>query len=233
MTVRKQLDIYIDESGNFSAWSNENQFYSIALVLVDNEDDNNGPIYKFNSNLKNAIGGDHFVHVGNLVRGEVPYKEMFREERWKLFYALQLFARYAKYTYFNPTIIKSGTIEETVSMITKALITSIDNATNYIEKYDNVIIHYDYGQSILTGIITATFVSKLTNCTIVKTEQHQSPFMQLADLFAYYGMLEYKIAKSYLTKSESKFFGGIKNFKKTYLNAFGDKCLFKSKAFRK
>ena len=39
MTARKQLDIYIDESGNFSAWSNENQFYSIALVLVDNEDE--------------------------------------------------------------------------------------------------------------------------------------------------------------------------------------------------
>ena len=74
MNKPKKLDIYIDESGDFSTYSAENPLYSVAFVFVDSNDDNVSPINKFNSNLNNLMGGDHFVHVGNLVRGEKPYE---------------------------------------------------------------------------------------------------------------------------------------------------------------
>lgn len=33
--VNKQLDIYIDESGNFDSYSKYNLIYSVAFVMVD------------------------------------------------------------------------------------------------------------------------------------------------------------------------------------------------------
>ena len=231
MNSLKKLDIYIDESGDFSLYSAENPLYSVAFVLVDNNDDNSGPINKFTRNLKNLIGGDHFVHVGNLIRAEKPYKEMLREERWKLFYTLYLFAHFAKYKVAVPTIVKNEKAEEIVTNITKALINTIDESFEYLNKFDEVVLHYDYGQGTLAGIISGAFLSKLQNCSIVKTPQSLYPYMQLADLFAYFELLKYKISKSYLTKSESRFFGGIRNLRDNYINALQDKYLIKKKKY--
>ena len=229
MKKQKTLDIYIDESGDFSLYSVENPIYSVAFVLVNRDIDNSGPINKFNNNLNKLIGGDHFVHVGNLVRGEKPYKEMNREERWKLFYALFLFAHHSKFNVAVTSAIKGDSIENVTSSVAASLLKCVDELQNDISRYDQIILHYDYGQSILTGLITATFLSKISSCKVMKTSQNGAPFMQVADLFAYFELLNYKISKSFLSKSETKFFGGIRNLKKNYLTQFSSKYLFKNK----
>ena len=38
MTKKKQLDIFIDESGDFSVFSKENPLYSVAFIMVKEED---------------------------------------------------------------------------------------------------------------------------------------------------------------------------------------------------
>lgn len=73
--------------------------YSVAFVMVDAEDkdDNEKQIAIFESKLSKIVGGDHFVHTGNLVRGEKPYEETLLRERQDLFYILFLLAKYSKY----------------------------------------------------------------------------------------------------------------------------------------
>ena len=231
MNTLKKLDIYIDESGDFSLYSKINPLYSIAFIFVDSIDNNAVPIEKFNNNLNNLIGGDHFVHVGNLIRGEIPYKEMLREERWKLFYSLHLFAHFAKYKVVTISIIKDECGKETIMSITKALSNAVDELFDYLKKYDEIVLHYDNGQGTLTGIIAGTFLSKIHNCTILKTLQSQNSYMQLADLYAYFELLKYKISNSYLTKSESKFFGGIRNLKNNFIDVLNNKYLFINKKY--
>lgn len=220
----KQLDIYIDESGNFANFSKDNPLFVISFVMVEDSFDNHTPITKYKNNLENLVGGEHFVHVGNLIRGEKPYENMLREERWKLFYALYLFASFAKYNVLSPSIIKSES-DEVYTSIAKSLIDMIDEHILYFKKFDSIILHYDFGQGSLAGIITTVFLTKLNNCRIIKTTQNQTPFLQLADLFAYFELLKYKVIRGYLTKSETKFFGGLKNLKVNYLKNFNDKYL--------
>lgn len=223
------LDIYIDESGDFSLYSSENPIYSVAFILVDRNTDNNSPINKFRSNLNKLVGGDHFVHVGNLVRGEKPYKEMDREERWKLFYVLYLFAYHSKYNVAISSVIKEDSIEATTSSLAISLLKCISELQNALSNCDQIILHYDYGQSILAGLITATFLSKYPSCIITKTSQCETPFMQVADLFAYFDLLNFKISKGFLSKSETRFFGGIRNLKKKYLRELTQKYLFRDR----
>ena len=224
MIKKKQLDIFIDESGDFSQFSKENPIYSIAFVMVNKEDDNNSPINKFNNYLISLFGGNHFVHVGNLVRAEKPYEEMAREERWRLFYTLFLLARHAKYSVLSPTIVKSESSDKTILDITKSIIKMINDNLHTFEKY-YLVIHYDFGQGPLAGIISSSFLSAFPDCEIVKTPQSQNPFMQIADLFAYIELLKYKVNKGYLTRSETLFFGGMRNLKHNYLKPLNEKCL--------
>ena len=91
----KQLDIYIDESGNFDSYSKHNLIYSVAFIMVDSSDKeiNDKQVSIFESKLSNIVGGDHFVHVGNLVIGlfmsdhELVEKLLYLagcRRRWKL-----------------------------------------------------------------------------------------------------------------------------------------------------
>ena len=224
MKKKKELDIYIDESGDFSLFSKENPLYSVAFIMVKKDDDNVSAINKFNNYLENLFGGDHFVHVGNSVRAEKPYEEMNREERWHLFYTLFLLARHAKYSALVSTIVKRDSDEKTILLLTKSIISMINDNSKVLEKY-HLVLHYDFGQGPLAGIISSSFLSAFPDCEIIKTPQSQNPFMQLADLFAYSELLKYKIDKGFLTKSETKFFGGIKNLKSNYLENLKKKYL--------
>ena len=224
MKKKKQLDIYIDESGDFSLFTKENPLYSVAFIMVKKDDGNDSAISKFNKHLDNLFGGDHFVHVGNLVRAEKPYEDMNREERWHLFYTLFLLARHAKYKALVQAIVKRDSDEKTLLLLTKTVITMIKDNRKLLEKY-HLVLHYDFGQGPLAGIISSSFLSAFPDCEIIKTPQSQNPFMQLADLFAYFELLTYKIEKGFLTKSETKFFGGIKNLKSNYLESLYEKYL--------
>ena len=226
MKKKKQLDIYIDESGDFSLFSNENPLYSVSFVMVKKDVDNNSQINKFSNYLINLFGGDHFVHVGNLVRAEKPYEKMKREERWDLFYVLFLLAKHAQYSVLNATIVKDESFDKTLLNITKSIINMISDNKMVLEKY-KLVLHYDFGQGPLAGILTSSFLSVFSDCEIVKTIQSQNPFMQIADLFAYVELLKYKMNKGYLTKSETQFFGGIRNFKHNYLKSL-EKKLFRN-----
>ena len=88
-----------------------------------------------------------------------------------------------------------------------------------------MVLHYDFGQGPLAGIISSSFLSTFPDCEIIKTTQSENPFMQVADLFAYSELLKYKIDKGFLTKSETKFFGGIKNLTSNYLKSLYEKYL--------
>ena len=201
---KKQLNIYIDESGDFSLFSKENPLYSIAFVMVKEDDNNRNQVNKFNNYLNNLFGGNYFVRVGNLVRAEKPYEGMIREDRWRLFYALFLLAIHAKYSVLTLSITKSDSNEKTLFDLTKAVISMINLNHKSLDNYQ-LILHYDFGQGPLTGIIISLFLSTFSDCKIVKTNQSQNPFMQLADLFAYSELLRYKLSKGFLTTSETKF----------------------------
>ena len=108
---------------------------SMIMVSCKKDDENDNAISKFNKHLNNLFGGDHFVHVGNLVRAEKPYKDMNREERWHLFYTLSLLARHAKYKALVPAIVKRDSDEKTLLLLAKTVIMMIKDNRKLLEKY--------------------------------------------------------------------------------------------------
>ena len=68
----RKLHVYADELGDEGPYSEHSPIYSLSLLFVDESADNRGKNLR---PLKGAIrkyGGDHFIHCGNLIRGEEP-----------------------------------------------------------------------------------------------------------------------------------------------------------------
>lgn len=223
----KQLDIYIDESGNFDSYSKHNLIYSVSFVMVDltDKETNDKQVAIFESKLSNIVGGDHFVHVGNLVRGEKPYEETLMKERQDLFYILFLLAKYSKFKVVCSIAEKKEINNEIYEGITDSVIATVKGLGNYLSKFDKVIVHYDNGQDFLKGALLTAFRMFSKNVVTVKTLQQDNAYMQVADLFSYFELIKYKIQKAGLSKYEIKFFGETRKIKKDYLKQIEEKFI--------
>ena len=224
MAVSKVLNIFIDESGDYSPYSVSNPLYSVAFVMVG-DDNNEHALNIFKNQLKNNDGGDHFVHTGNLVRCEKPYEGMLREKRQELFYSLFLFAKFAKYKVCCVNVVKKGKDNVLDTFIGDAIYEMVIEHQKYFSSFDRIILHYDNGQGILSDIIFTTFGLRCQNVVFTKTLQEDSPYMQVADLFSYFELIKYKIDANNLSKSEIAFFGNTRKIRKNYFEQLKNKFI--------
>ncbi|MBO6286007.1 MAG: hypothetical protein J6O18_06845 [Bacilli bacterium] len=81
MRTRKQLDVYIGESGNFAPFSSFSRIYSVSFVFAEASEEVEEQKALFRQNVSKLTGGEFFVHVGNLVRGKAPYGGLLLEDR--------------------------------------------------------------------------------------------------------------------------------------------------------
>ena len=108
--------------------------------MVDSSDNNDKPISIFESKLSNIVGGDHFVHTGNLVRGEKPYEEMKLRERQDLFYILFLLSKHSKYKVLCSVAEKKNFNDEIYEGITDSVIETIKSMDSHLTNYEKVML---------------------------------------------------------------------------------------------
>lgn len=221
----KSLDIYIDESGNFDSYSKSNLIYSVAFVMVGLDNHNEKSLSIFRNKLSYIIGGEHFIHTGNLVRKETPYEGMSVKERQDLFYILFLLAKNANYKVKCSLMEKKNADNEIYEKISDSIFDTISEMRSFLDSYDSITVHYDNGQDFLKGVLLASFRINNKNVKFVKTLQEEEPFMQVADLYSYFELLKYKISNGFIGKNEERFFGMSKKIKSTYLKQLKDKYL--------
>ena len=217
MSAIRELNIYIDESGDYSPYSKENPLFSVAFVMVVDDKSNNYALNVFRKHLSNNEGGDHFVHTGNLVRAEKPYIGMLREKRQDLFYSLFLLAKYAKYKVCCANVVKKNRYNKLTEYINDIIYKTVIEYSDYFSRFNRIVLHYDNGQCLLGGIILSAFRSLYKNVFFAKTMQQDSPFMQIADLYSYFELIKYKIILNNLSKSEIAFFGTARKIRKNYI----------------
>lgn len=222
----RKLHVYADELGDAGPFSEHSPIYSLSLLFVD-ESVERGKNLRL---LKSAIrkyGGNHFIHCGNLIRGEEPYEGVLRESRQALFYALVSYAggidfsfkvaRVQKTKFTSPASLEQELLEKVVKIL-------LDNASLFVD-YDQIIVHYDAGQKTCTKVLSGAFLNTLSKVTFVKTGQWEDLFMQVADLLCVLDNLDYKLVHGGFTHSEEKFLGKRRKIKKELLGRFKGKEL--------
>ncbi len=230
MRTKKRLDVYIDESGNFAPFSPHNRIYSVSFVFVEPSVEVEEQKALFHHNISKLSGGEFFVHVGNLVRGKLPYEGMLLEDRQRLFYGLFMFAKRTPLSLYSFHVKKSETDTSKLNLsdkIAREMKRMILAFGDYFSEYERIVVHYDNGQTDLGLIIQSSFISGLPGDVVFEeTFQEQEPLMQVADLICYLESLYYKIDERSPTNSDFNFFGRTKtDIDRKYLNPLRKKQL--------
>ena len=215
----KELSIFIDESGDFGEFSNHSPYYIISMVFHDQKNDIKPIIDKLDLELSNIGLSDFCIHTGPIIRKEELYENMTIPERRHIFNKMIAFIRQIDIHYHSFYVEKKHfeNIVDIAGSLSKQISNFILSHYELFLSYDDVKIYYDNGQVEVSKILSSIFNSLLPNPIFRKVMPIDYKLFQVADLICSMELIKLKLKNNYLSKSESIFFGNLRDLKKNYL----------------
>ena len=226
----KEISVFVDESGSFAPDEESSRFYLICLVLHDQDADISAWVKNLEDYLESSgLGAQHCIHVGPLIRREGEYANMLREERQAIFRKMMAFIRKADISYrcfaFDKPFGQGDTAvhDRLLQDINRFLIEHAD----MFNSYDRLKVYYDNGQAQVKGILEeafSMFSAKTEFVPEVKPEHYR--LFQAADLLCSVELVCAKMNEGAgLSRSEDKFFGSEREFKRDVLKKLRQKAV--------
>lgn len=216
--AEKILSCFIDEVGNFGKYNPQSPYYIVSVVLHEQSDDIQGQIDGLERYLSDLGYPNHALHTGPLIRREDDYKDLFTEDRKKLFNLLFRFARKLPIRFFTAKVKKSECrdSDELETKLTKAITNEIAKHDEYFRSFDKIIIYYDNGQKPLKRILNIIFSSRFSDIEVRKVRPVDYKLFQVADLVCTLEHVYLKIELGQFSNSEREFFTKPHDFKRDY-----------------
>lgn len=196
--MKKNLAIYIDESGNFDYSKQGSKFYVLSLVLVDPKTDVN----KMFSKVKCQK-----FHAAPIIRGKEEFEGLDIVTRKRYFRSMTILANVSEYIYKTFLYTKSSFKDKDslLKTIVRDLYAFFMNEANGFGSYDSIVLYYDNGQTEITSSLSILVNIVFSNASLVKVLLKNRMF-ELADYISEITLLEHKMHNGYLTNSEKGFF---------------------------
>ena len=222
------ISVFVDESGTFDSDAQSSRYYLICLVLHDQQN----PIVDHVAALEDAfatigIDRDHCVHAGPLVRRELEYAGMNRDERRRIMANMMAFFRRAPFAYRCFAIDKKFvTVEVAIHdfMLQHIVRFLIDHA-DALNCYDSIKVYYDNGQRQIRDLLKEAF-SIFAAKTVFVSDVHPADYrlFQVADVLCTLELIRRRLKDGgRLTRSEYEFFNGFQNLNRNYFKAIDRK----------
>lgn len=215
----RELSIFVDESGDFGAYSTHSPYYIVSMVIHSQQDNLEEDIKHLEYDLTMMGFPNHCIHTGPIIRQEEEYRFLDLTIRRKIFNKLTAFAKKITFRYKTfyiekrktpDAITTSGKLAKLISDFIK------DNYSDFLN-YSTIKIYYDNGQIELTKILTAIFNVLFQNIEFKKALPSHYRLFQIADLICTLELLRLKSENHILSNSELLFFGSERELKKNYL----------------
>ena len=222
MNDRNILSIFVDESGNFSFEKESSRFYIVCFVMHNQNSSIEDHVRKLDSDFDRMGFSNLCFHAGSIIRHEDGCEFMNWELRNRIFSKMMAFYRKAEFSYHCFTVDKKFVSSESqiVDLLKTEIKAFLEGLRMDSEAAQHLKVYYDCGQTPITNMLQAAMTSVYGDdwefAQDVKPIKYK--LFQIADLICTTTLIEQKIANGLqMTKSEDKFFGGPRNFKRNIL----------------
>lgn len=215
----KELSIFIDESGDFGAYSPHSPFYIITMIFHDQAENIQPAVAKLNQELAYLDLDNLCIHTGPIIRKEEIYFSMPIDVRRRIFNKMVAFIRQIDIRYKCFYIHKKHLpdVVESAGKLSKQISIFLRNHYEEFLSFDDVKIYYDNGQVEVSKIISSVFNALLPNPIFRKVLPSEYKLFQAADLLCTMELIRLKLDNNSFTKSEMIFFGNLRDLRKNYL----------------
>ena len=219
--MKKELSIFIDESGDFGEYEFHSPFYIITMVFHDQANDIQPAIDKLNWELSLMNLDGLCIHTGPIIRKEESYNNMNIAERRRIFNKMIAFIRQVDIRYKCFAIEKKhiSDVVEASGKLSRQISLFIREHSEEFRSFDTIKVYYDNGQIELTKILSSVFYALLTNVEFRKVMPEDYKLFQVADLFCTMELVRLKLENGIFSRSEEIFFGNRRDLRRNYLKA--------------
>ena len=195
------------------------------MIFHDQSEDIQPAIAKLNQELSYLHLDNLCIHTGPIIRKEEIYEEMEIDERRRIFNKMVAFIRQINIRYKCFYIEKKhiSDVVEATGRLSKQISRFVNDNYEEFLSFDDVKLYYDNGQVEVSKILSSVFSALLPNPIFRKVMPTEYKLFQAADLLCTMELVRLKLENNLFSKSESMFFGNIRDLKKNYLKPLSKK----------
>ena len=224
----KELSIFVDEAGVLGPYKVNDPYYILSFVFHNQEIDLSNELIHLEESFSNLGFKAQSFHAGQIIRREEEYRDVDREVRKKLFMIMISFLRRApiqcKTIYLEKKHLEDDT--ELVDRLSVELQRFLLEHLEYFLSFDLIKIYYDNGQIPIGLMFSSVFIKTLSNVELRKVIPSDYRLFQVSDMLCTLKLIELKLERKQLSKSELAFFNySDKMLKKQYLRIVKMKTL--------
>lgn len=221
----KELSIFIDESGDFGEYDHHSPYYIITMVFHDQREDIQPAVSKLNQEFSYLNLNNLCIHTGPIIRKEEIYIHMSIDERRRIFNKMVAFIRQIDIRYKCFYIEKkhiSDVVEATGSLSKKISQFIYKHYEDFLS-FEDVKIYYNNGQVEVSKLLSSVFNALLPNPIFRKVMPSEYKLFQVSDLLCTIELVKLKLDNNMFSKSETAFFGNVRDLKKNYIKPLSKK----------
>ena len=214
------LSIFVDESGDFGPYDAKTPYYIITMLIHDQAKD----ILKHVQSLDNKIQSLGYekgfvVHTAPLIRREDVFAKESPNKRRSLFTSLFFFTIKSPIQY-KTFIFEKKFFPDAFSLegrMAKELSSFIRNNIAFFQKFENVVLYYDNGQTELNRILNLVLSTELSTYSYKKVSPKDYKLFQVADLICTLKLLNLKCEHGELSRSEQLIFHSKRELRRQFI----------------
>lgn len=218
------LSIFVDESGNFGDARDLARYCLVTFVLHDQRHDISQAISNLDrANYALGIDPETFqFHSMPLIRQDDEYAAMTRSLRGRILDRMLTFVRNVPFTYhfFCVDTDFVNTSEQVFAKLKQQMEDFILAHETIFRSVDCVKVYYDAGQKAISRLLEET-IGSLLECSVDFAQgarQGKYKLLQVADLVCTVELINRRLEDGLpFSRSEKRFFGGVRNFKRNLL----------------
>jgi len=223
----RQLDILIDESGDFGAYQAHSPYYLVGMLFHDGRNDIGQAAQLLDTQVRNLGFEPHAIHTGPIIRREGNYLNRTVNERKRLLNALIHFSRRIDVQYVVLCVDKRECkdIIDLIARISRLIRVFLDRHDTFFQSFDGITVYYDNGQIELTRILTSTLSVLLPNVSFHRVRSSEHKLFQLVDMYCSLELTALKFKTCTASSSELDMFHNSRAFNKDYLKKIRKKFM--------
>lgn len=214
------LSLFVDESGDFGAFSKHSPYYIITMLFHDQDKDIKPLVQKLDKEIQSlGYEKDFVIHTAPLIRKEEMFHSVMPNERRALFTKLFYFTMKSDIQY-KTFVFEKKQFDNTLKLegkMAKEMSFFIRSNLDFFQSFDNVILYYDNGQHELNRILNAVLSTELSHYDIRKVLPKDYKLFQAADLICTLQLLSLKRERKELSNSELLLFHNERELNKQFI----------------
>ncbi len=220
------ISIFVDESGGQGG---DAKYYALTMVFHDQSDDISSILERHRRGLADRGLKDLPFHASPLMNGHDQYEDMALEMRKSYFSLFFIDLQHLPISY-HTFFYKRSEFPDKDSLsnrMRRDVTTFLFDNLEFFQSYDKAKVYYDDGQQIVARALHAAVEYVLATDSYLYRKSKSADFIlaQAADFLCTIELVAHKFENGEASKTDERFFGGARNFRRNYLKKIRRKLL--------